>query len=119
MSGANVTSPAMSGTASIISVSYDTRAMMRAWLRALKAETSQPHRLIAVDAASSDGLVDTIAVTEVYNHGFPKADNIAAKAATGRYTPRLPCQVAQSLTKTCRMARRISGAGLGRGDGNT
>ena len=80
-------------TVSIIVVSYNTREMTLECLRSLAAETRIPHEVIVVDNASSDGSADAIAASfpqailmaESENHGFAKANNIAAERARGEY----------------------------------
>ncbi len=78
---------------SIIVVSYNTRAMTLACLRSIGAETTATHQVIVLDNASSDGSAAAIAaefpdmalLAESVNHGFAKANNIAAQQATGEY----------------------------------
>jgi hypothetical protein len=78
---------------SVIVVSYNTRAMTLDCLRSLAAETTIPHETIVVDNASTDGSAAAIAaafpavrlIASPENHGFAKANNIAARAARGRY----------------------------------
>ncbi|NNE33780.1 MAG: glycosyltransferase family 2 protein [Rhodothermales bacterium] len=80
-------------TVSIIVVSYNTREMTLECLRSLVAETQEPYEVIVVDNASSDGSAEAIAanypeivlMAEAENHGFAKANNIAAKRARGEY----------------------------------
>lgn len=89
MSGAKVTQPIVS----VIVVSYNTKEMTLECLRTLKAETKSAYELIVVDNASADGSADAIAaefpeailLAETDNHGFAKANNIAAKIATGEF----------------------------------
>ena len=76
---------------SIIVVSYNTREMTLECLRSVFAQTGQPFELIVVDNASSDGSAAAIAaefpdvrlMAEIENHGFAKANNIAASHARG------------------------------------
>ncbi len=78
---------------SIIVVSYNTRQLTLACLRSVVAETEIPYELIVVDNASSDGSAEAIAtefpeicfMAETENHGFAKANNIAAARARGDY----------------------------------
>ncbi|MEM1003735.1 MAG: glycosyltransferase family 2 protein [Pseudomonadota bacterium] len=78
---------------SIIVVSYNTRDMTLDCLRSVQAETRLTYELIVVDNASTDGSVEAIAaefpgitfMAETDNHGFAKANNIAADRATGEY----------------------------------
>ena len=78
---------------SIIVVSYNTREMTLECLRSVQAETRLPYELILVDNASNDGSAEAIAIEfpeinlmpETDNHGFAKANNIAAERAKGDY----------------------------------
>lgn len=78
---------------SIIVVSFNTREMTLACLRTVVAQTTVPYELIVIDNASSDGSAEAIAaefpdirmMAETDNHGFAKANNIAAKDAVGEY----------------------------------
>ncbi|GHF06538.1 glycosyl transferase [Aliiroseovarius zhejiangensis] len=78
---------------SIIVVSYNTRAETLACLKSIKEQTTVPYQLIVVDNASSDGSAEAIAaacpdcllMAESENHGFAKANNLAARRATGEY----------------------------------
>ncbi|SEW37192.1 hypothetical protein SAMN05444851_3250 [Aliiroseovarius sediminilitoris] len=78
---------------SIIVVSYNTRAETLACLRSIKKETNVSYELIVVDNASTDGSADAIAaefsdcvlMAETENHGFAKANNLAAEHAKGDY----------------------------------
>jgi GT2 family glycosyltransferase len=80
-------------TVSIIVVSYNTRQMTLECLRSVVAETRISYELIVVDNASSDGSAEAIAaefpevtfMAEAENHGFAKANNIAAGHARGEY----------------------------------
>lgn len=80
-------------TISIIVVSYNTREMTLACLRSVKAETRVSYELIVVDNASSDGSAEAIAaefsdirfMAETENHGFARANNLAARRARGEY----------------------------------
>ncbi len=62
-------------------------------LRSLAVQTSVTHEVIVVDNASSDGSAEAIAaefpqvrlLAESTNHGFAKANNLAAVEAGGRY----------------------------------
>ena len=78
----------------VIIVSYNTREMTLDAVRSAIAETaSTPMEIILVDNASKDGSAE--AVREMFpdvqlladetNHGFAKANNIAAKRARGAY----------------------------------
>lgn len=72
-------------------VSFNTRELTLAALRSLAAETSTPHEVIVVDNASADGSAeairnefpDVLLLAESDNHGFAKANNIAAERAKG------------------------------------
>ena len=78
-------------------VSYNTRAMTLDCLASLAAETSVPHEVIVLDNASPDGSAAAIAaafprafpelrlIASPENHGFAKANNIAAREARGDY----------------------------------
>lgn len=78
---------------SIIVVSFNTRDMTLECLRSLRNETRVPHEVIVVDNTSTDGSAEAIAkefpeytlLAETENHGFAKANNIAAEHATGDY----------------------------------
>lgn len=78
---------------SIIVVSYNTREMTLACLRSVYAETRVAFELIVVDNASADGSVAAIAaefpqailMAETKNHGFARANNLAAARAGGEY----------------------------------
>jgi GT2 family glycosyltransferase len=78
---------------SIVVVSFNTREMTLECLRSVLAETTVPFELIVVDNASTDGSADAIAeelptVTlkrERENHGFGKANNLAAEIAEADY----------------------------------
>ncbi|CUH49053.1 glycosyltransferase family 2 protein [Ruegeria atlantica] len=77
----------------IIVVSYNTREMTLECLRSVQAETHVPYELIVVDNTSTDGSAEAIAhefrnitlLAEEDNHGFAKANNIAAERANGEY----------------------------------
>lgn len=78
---------------SIVVVSYNTRAMTLDCLRSIAEQTTVPHEVILVDNASADGSAEAVAaefpdvrlLAETENHGFAKANNIAAKVAQGHY----------------------------------
>lgn len=78
---------------SILVVNYNTREMTLECLRSIARETSLPHEVILIDNASHDGSAQAIAaefpnvrlMAETTNHGFAKANNIAAKMARGTY----------------------------------
>jgi GT2 family glycosyltransferase len=78
---------------SIIVVSYNTREMTLACLRSLYAETQTPFELIVLDNASTDGSAEAVAaefpqailMAETVNHGFAKANNVAATRARGEF----------------------------------
>lgn len=78
---------------SIIVVSYNTREMTLECLRSVQAESRLPYELIVVDNTSTDGSAEAIAeefpditlLAENENHGFAKANNIAAARAQGEY----------------------------------
>jgi GT2 family glycosyltransferase len=78
---------------SILVISYNTRDMTLACLRSIIAETQTPHEIIVLDNASTDGSAMAIAaefpaitlLAETQNHGFARANNIAAKHAKGAF----------------------------------
>lgn len=78
---------------SILIVSFNTREMTLECLRTVIAETRISYELIVIDNASSDGSAAAIRaefpdlhlIEETDNHGFAKANNIAARHATGEY----------------------------------
>ena len=78
---------------SIIVVSYNTRLMTLECLRSVATQTAASHEVIVIDNASSDGSAaaiaaefpDMILLAETANHGFAKANNIAAEQASGEY----------------------------------
>ena len=78
---------------SVIVVSYNTRDMTLECLDSIARETSTDHEVIVIDNASPDGSADAVAerfadvtlLAEQQNHGFAKANNLAARRATGRY----------------------------------
>lgn len=78
---------------SIIVVSYNTREMTIECLKSVYAETRASFELILIDNASRDGSAQAIAaqfpgirlMAEAENHGFAKANNIAAAQARGDY----------------------------------
>jgi len=79
---------------SILMVNWNTRDMTLACLRSVFAETGDTSfELILVDNGSADGSAEAIAaefpqvkvIAESENHGFAKANNIAAKLATGQF----------------------------------
>ena len=80
-------------TVSIVVVSYNTREMTLECLRSIRGETRAAHEVIVIDNASTDGSAEAIAaefpgavlMAEADNHGFARANNIAAKRARGEY----------------------------------
>ena len=79
---------------SVLIVNWNTREMTLDCLRSLYAETRETtFETILVDNGSHDGSADAIArafpqvtlLAESENHGFAKANNIAASQARGRY----------------------------------
>lgn len=78
---------------SIIVVSFNTRAMTLDCLRSIAEQTTVPHEVILLDNASHDGSAAAVAagfpavrlLAEPDNHGFAKANNIAAGVARGEY----------------------------------
>ncbi len=81
---------------SIIVVSYNTREMTLDCLASIAAETQRSHEVIVVDNASKDGSAEAVArvaqddprlrlMAETDNHGFARANNIAAGVAHGEY----------------------------------
>lgn len=83
----------MAPIVTVIMVSYNTRDMTLAALRSVYAQTHLPFELIVVDNASGDGSAgaiaaefpDIILLAEAENHGFAKANNVAAMRARGEY----------------------------------
>lgn len=78
---------------SVIVVNWNTRDMTIACLESLLRETqSTPFEVLLIDNGSHDGSADAIAgafpqvrlIRETVNHGFAKANNIAAAMAKGR-----------------------------------
>lgn len=78
----------------VIIVSYNTREMTLEAVRSAIAETAETAmEIILVDNASRDGSAEAVAETfpdvqliaDGENHGFAKANNIAATRARGRY----------------------------------
>ncbi len=79
---------------SILMVNWNTREMTLDCLRSVYAETqTPPFEVILVDNGSSDGSAEAIAaafpqvtlLAEQDNHGFAKANNMAAQQAQGQY----------------------------------
>ena len=79
---------------SILMVNWNTREMTIACLRSIYAEAPRTRfEIILVDNGSQDGSADAIASTfpqvrliaETRNHGFARANNIAADKARGHY----------------------------------
>jgi GT2 family glycosyltransferase len=79
---------------SVVIVNWNTRDMTLACLASLHAETRETmFETILVDNGSADGSVEVIAgawpqvrlMAENTNHGFAKANNLAAERARGRY----------------------------------
>lgn len=78
---------------SIIIISYNTRQMTLDCIQSVIDQTSVPYELIVMDNASDDGSAEAIAqafpdirfMAEEVNHGFAKANNLAAVHATGEY----------------------------------
>ena len=78
---------------SVIVVSYNTREMTLACLRSVLAQTVSAMEIIVVDNASTDGSAEAVAaafpeislLAETVNHGFAKANNLAAQQARGGY----------------------------------
>lgn len=81
---------------SILVVSWNTREMTLACLRSVLAETRAAFELIVVDNASDDGSAAAIAaefgadprvrlIEEAENHGFARANNLAARGARGEF----------------------------------
>lgn len=79
---------------SILMVNWNTRDMTLACLRSVYAETRETtFELLMVDNGSADGSAEAIAkefpqirlIAEAVNHGFAKANNIAAEQARGKY----------------------------------
>lgn len=80
-------------TVSILIVSYNTRNMILEAIRSARDQTRTPHEIIVVDNASTDGSPEAIAerfpdlrlMAEAENHGFARANNLAAREARGRF----------------------------------
>lgn len=78
---------------SVIVVSFNTREMTLDCLRSIAAQTTCAHEVILIDNASKDGTAAAVAaefpgvrlMAETENHGFARANNIAAKVARGDY----------------------------------
>lgn len=78
---------------SILVVSFNTREMTLECLRSIRAETETPHEVIVVDNQSRDGSAEAIAaefpeatlLAERENHGFARANNLAATRARGEF----------------------------------
>lgn len=78
---------------SILVISYNTRDMTLACLRSIVAQTQTPHEILVLDNASTDGSAAAIAaefpgitlLAETQNHGFARANNIAARQARGEF----------------------------------
>jgi hypothetical protein len=78
---------------SILVISYNTRDMTLACLRSIVAQTQTPHEILVLDNASTDGSAAAIAaefpgitlLAEMQNHGFARANNIAARQARGEF----------------------------------
>lgn len=78
---------------SILVVSFNTREMTLECLRSVARETEAPHEVIVVDNLSADGSAEAIArefpkvtlMAERENHGFARANNLAATRARGEY----------------------------------
>lgn len=85
--------PSATPVVSIIVVSYNTRTMTLDCLRSVVEQTSVPYELIVLDNASADGSAEAIAaafpdirlIASRENHGFAKANNLAALEARGEY----------------------------------
>ncbi|WP_234990287.1 glycosyltransferase family 2 protein [Roseivivax lentus] len=78
---------------SIVVVSYNTKDMTLECIRSILTETKCGFELIVYDNASSDGSAQAIAdefpetklIASEVNHGFAKANNIAAGQVSGKY----------------------------------
>lgn len=85
--------PKVTPKVSVLVVSFNTRVMTLACLGSIAAETGLDHEVIVLDNASADGSAPAIAaefpgvrlLAERVNHGFARANNIAAERATGEY----------------------------------
>jgi GT2 family glycosyltransferase len=108
---------------SIVVVSYNTREMTLECLRSVVAQTREPFELIVVDNASSDGSAAAIAaefpnirlMAEIENHGFAKANNMAAAHANWEYLLLLnPDTVVLegAIDRLLDFARRVPEAGI-------
>jgi len=83
----------MSGTISVIIVTYNGRALLEPCLRALFAGAHLPDEVIVVDNASSDDTIPWLAKTYpsvrvdrcAVNLGFAAANNRAIRASSGTY----------------------------------
>lgn len=78
---------------SVVVVSYNTRAMTLDCLASIAAETTRSHEVILVDNASGDCSAEAVSaafpgvrlMAETANHGFARANNLAAAHARGEY----------------------------------
>ena len=85
--------PSQAPDLSILIISYNTREMTLACLRSVAAQTRTPHEIIVLDNASDDGSAAAIAaefpdvtlLAETRNHGFARANNLAALQAKGAF----------------------------------
>lgn len=87
-------SPAINPTFSIVVVNYNGGDYVRDCIDSLRKQTFRDFEVIIVDNASEDGSVDNIDTTNLPNFqllkqdenlGFAKANNLAAKIATGTW----------------------------------
>lgn len=78
---------------SILIVSYNGRRFIPDCLGSLRERVSLPHEVILVDNGSADGSADLVRaeypevrlIAESRNHGFTRANNLAAREARGAY----------------------------------
>ncbi|MBL4930100.1 glycosyltransferase family 2 protein [Fuscibacter oryzae] len=78
---------------SVIVVSFNTREMTLDCLRSIAEQTKSAHEVLLIDNASGDGTAAAVAaefpgvrlMAEAENHGFARANNLAAKGARGEY----------------------------------
>lgn len=80
--------------ASIIIVNYNAKRFLQATIDSVAAQTNIPFELILVDNGSSDGSLDNLRTDHIENFrlmdlkenaGFARGNNIAAKAARGKW----------------------------------
>jgi GT2 family glycosyltransferase len=112
---------------SILVISYNTKAMTIDCLRSVLAETTVPYELIVLDNASPDGSAAAIAaalpeaetgirlIASETNHGFAVGNNVASRAATGKYILLLnpdTLVLDQAIDRLVAFAERTPAAGI-------